>query len=224
MSFLLADHDFRAPSRGHDFLDAPEVPLQYLLLAAKEGNRASATDKGEAEVKEGSHEGVRGHVMFHHEESSARPQDANDLLQCHLLRLPLQLIEGVRTGDCVEGFGREGKAPCIGFHQIDVGKAPGLFLGYFQHARGKIHANDLAIRADFRLQVSEKRTRTGAEVENRAAVLYWEPYPLRTSWLHLACRENAGRRSHRKTSKRCRSKPVSRAPSLTCPRKAAFLL
>ena len=113
--------------------------------------------------------------MFHHEESSARPQDANDLLQCPLLRLPLEFIEGVRTGDCVEAAIRERKAPCIGFHQIDVGKAPGLFPGYFQHTWGKINANNLAIRADLRLQVSKKRTGSGAEVENRTAVLYGNP-------------------------------------------------
>ncbi len=66
----------------------------------------------------------------------------------------------------------EGKAPCVGFHQTDVGQALVLVLGHLQHAMGKIHANNLAIRSDLCLHVGEKRTRTGAEVENRTSVLY----------------------------------------------------
>lgn len=170
-----ADHDLGPPGRGHDFLDASEMSFQHFLLATKEVNGLSSADKGEAEVKEGSHERVLGDVMLHHEKVPPRPQDANDVLQCPVLRVALELVEGVRTGDRVESAVREGKAPCVGFHQTDVGQALGLFLGYFQHSVGKICTNDLAIRADLGLQVCEKRTGTGAEVENPAAVLYGNP-------------------------------------------------
>src|SRR5208337_4311 len=167
-----ADHDLGPPRGGDYFLDAREMAFQHFLLTTKEGDDLSGTDKGEAEVKEGSHEGVRGHVVLHHEKASSRLQDANDLLQCLILRVALELVEGVRAGDHVESAVREGKAPCVGFHQTDVGQALGLVLGHLQHAMGKIHANNLAIRSDLCLHVGENRTRTCAEVENRTSVLY----------------------------------------------------
>ncbi len=97
-----ADHDLGSPSGGDDFLDAREMPFQHFLLATKEADGLSSADKGEAQVKEGSHEGVRGHVVLHHEKVSPRLEDANDLLQCLVLRVAFELVEGMRTGDRLE--------------------------------------------------------------------------------------------------------------------------
>jgi hypothetical protein len=58
-----------------------------------------------------AHQRVRRHVMFHHEEGSLRLQDAKGFLQYPILRFPLELVEGVQTGDCVESAGNEGRRP-----------------------------------------------------------------------------------------------------------------
>ena len=113
--------------------------------------------------------------MFHHEEGALWPQDTKNLLQRPALRFALELVEGVRTGDRIEGAGCEGKAPRVGFHQMDIEKAPSLSVGHLQHAVGKIHTDNLSLAADLRLQVGEKSTRTGADVENRTAVLDRHP-------------------------------------------------
>ena len=70
---LPADHHLGAPRWSQGLLDTPEVPFQHLPLVAKEGSGPSGADEDKAEVKEGSHEGVLRHVMFHHEEGSLRP-------------------------------------------------------------------------------------------------------------------------------------------------------
>ena len=82
---------------------------------------------------------------------------------------PLDLVEGVRTGDRVESAAYEGKARHVRFHQMGVRKAPGLFLAHPQHTVGEIYANNLAITVDLRVQVRQEGSRSCANVENRAA-------------------------------------------------------
>ncbi len=59
------------------------------------------------------------------------------------------LFRGKAGYDPVESSGCEGESPCVGVHDMDIGKVPDFSPGYPQHAVGKIYTNHLALEPTF---------------------------------------------------------------------------
>ena len=137
--------------------------------------------------------------MFHHEEGTLGLQNTNDLLQRPVLRLTLEFVEGVRTGDGIEMPVAKGRHPASASTRWTLAK-PVFSLATFSMPwekstpttcpSGQPSPAGAGEESPFRCRCRAPSRRSARGADQRG-----------TFWPSPAGRGNGGRRSGRKTSK-----------------------